>query len=104
MLTYNQPMNLVELAQRIRSCRIDRRMTLEEVASVTGLSRSWSSKVDIFSVTPSFPALTRMASTLNLSLSELVKGLDDRPTLVVVRKCERKTVARIRSKVNRTIY
>jgi mannose-6-phosphate isomerase-like protein (cupin superfamily) len=79
-------------------------MTLEEVASGTGLTRSWLSKVENFRVTPSLPALAKIASTLHMSLSDLVKGLDDKPTLVVVRKSERKTVARNRSKSNKTVY
>jgi transcriptional regulator with XRE-family HTH domain len=97
-------MNLVELAQRIRSSRLDRRMTLEEVAAGTGLTRSWLSKVENFRVTPSLPALAKIASTLDISLADLVKGLDDKPTMVVVRKGERKTVARDKSKTNRTTY
>jgi transcriptional regulator with XRE-family HTH domain len=104
LLIYNQHMNLVELAQRIRSCRIDRRMTLEEVAAGTGLTRSWLSKVENFRVTPSLPALAKIAARLNISLAELVQGLDDKPPLVIVRKGERKAVARDRSKANKTIY
>jgi transcriptional regulator with XRE-family HTH domain len=97
-------MNLVELAQRIRSYRIDRRMTLEEVAAGTGLTRSWLSKVENFRVTPSLPALAKIAANLNITLSELMEGLDSKPALVLVRKDERKSVARDRSKSNRTVY
>lgn len=97
-------MNLSELAQRIRTLRLDRRMTLEEVASQTGLTRSWLSKVENFRVTPSLPALGKIAEALGISVSELVEGLDEKPLLVVVRKSERKEVERDRSNKNTTVY
>ena len=97
-------MNLVELAQRIRSFRLDRRMTLEEVASKTGLTRSWLSKVENFRVTPSLPSLGKIASALGVTVAELVAGLDERPPLVVVRKDDRKAIERDNSAANPTLY
>lgn len=81
-------MNLVELALRLKQLRIERGMTLEQVASDAGLTRGWLSKVENFRVTPSLPALSSMATTLGVSLAELFEGLDERPALVVVRKGE----------------
>ncbi len=103
-LVYDGHMNLVELAQRIRSLRLDRRLTLEEVASRTGLTRSWFSKVENFRVTPSLPALGKIAEALGVSIADLLSGLDKKPTLIVVRKDERKTVERNRSKQNTAVY
>lgn len=96
-------MNLVELAQRIRALRIERKMTLEQVASATGLTRSWLSKVENFRVTPSLPALGRIAETLGVSTSTLVEGLDQKPQLVLVRRDERKVVERDRPE-SRIVY
>lgn len=87
-------MNLVELAQRIRQLRLDRRMTLEQVASKTGLTRSWLSKVENFRVTPSLSALGEIAAALGVPVSQLVEGLDAKPQMVVVRKNERLLVER----------
>ena len=53
-------MNLVELAQRIKTIRLERRLTLQEVASRTGLTRSWLSKVENFRVTPSLRLWDRL--------------------------------------------
>lgn len=97
-------MNLAELAQRIRTFRLDRRLTLEEVASRTGLTRSWLSKVENFRVTPSLPALAKIATALGVTTAELVEGLDEKPQLVIVRKDERKIVERDKSKENTTVY
>ncbi len=97
-------MNLVELAQRIRNSRLDQRLTLDEVASRTGLTRSWLSKVENFRITPSLTALGKIAVALGVKVSELVEGLDEKPTLVVIRKNERKVIDRDRSKSNTTTY
>ena len=97
-------MNLVELAQRIRSLRLDHRLTLEEVASRTGLTRSWLSTVENFRVTPSLPSLGKIADALGVTTSELVLGLDNKPSLVIVQKHERKVIEREQSKKNTTIY
>jgi len=97
-------MNLVELAQRIRTIRLDRRLTLEDVASRTGLTRSWLSKVENFRLTPSLPALAQISTALGVSFSELVAGLDEKPALVVVRADERKIVERNQSIQNTTVY
>jgi transcriptional regulator with XRE-family HTH domain len=87
-------MNLVELAQRIKTCRLDKRLTLQEVASRTGLTRSWLSKVENFRVTPSLPALSAIAEALGCTLAKLVEGLDKKPELVISRKGEGQKLVR----------
>ncbi len=81
-------MNLVELAQRIKAQRREQNLTLEQVATRTGLTRSVLSKVENFRVTPSLPALGKIAVALGTSVSELTEGLDEKPQLVIVRKDE----------------
>jgi transcriptional regulator with XRE-family HTH domain len=87
-------MNLVELAQRIKARRLAKRLTLEEVAARTGLTRSWLSKVENFRVTPSLPALGQIAAALEVPVAELFKGLEQRPRLVIVRRSERQVIQR----------
>lgn len=87
-------MNLVELAQRLKRMRLERGMTLEDVATAAGLTRGWLSKVENFRVTPSLPALSSIASVLGVTLSDLFEGIDDRPPLVVVRKDDRQQIRR----------
>ncbi len=97
-------MNLVELAQRIKARRLNQRLTLEELAARAGLTRSWLSKVENFRVTPSLPALGKIAQGLGVSVSRLVEGLDEKPQLVVVRSHERKVVQRDQSPANTSVY
>ncbi len=87
-------MNLLELAQRLTSLRIDKRMTLEDVANQAGLSRGWLSKVENFRVTPSLPALASIAKVYGITMSELLDGLDAKPSVVIVRKDQRKILCR----------
>jgi len=54
----------------------------------------WVSKVENFRVTPSLPALGRIAVALRTSVSELVEALDDAPALTIVRADERTVVER----------
>jgi transcriptional regulator with XRE-family HTH domain len=95
--------NLVELAERIKTFRLDQRLTLQQVASRTGLTRSWLSKVENFRVTPSLPALGRIAESLGVTVAQLVEGLENRPNLVVTRKGEGKMILRDSPK-SKTVY
>ena len=87
-------MNLVELAQRIKARRLEKRLTLEQVASRTGLTRSWLSKVENFRITPSLQALGQIAASLETSVASLFEGLEAHPRLAIVRRGERQLVER----------
>ena len=89
-------MNLVQLAQRIRSVRTDQHLTLEQLAERTGLTKSVLSKFENFRVTPSLGALGNIAEALGVTMSELLDGVDEKPTMVVVRKDERLPLERDR--------
>lgn len=87
-------MNLVELSQRIKQRRLELGLSLEEVAAVAGQTRSWLSKVENFRITPSLPALARVAEALRTPLSLLLEGLDAKPQMVLTRKAERRVIQR----------
>ena len=89
-------MNLIQLAQRIRSVRADRQLTLEQLAERTGLTKSALSKFENFRVTPSLGALGSIAEALGVTMSVLLDGVDEKPRMVVVRKGERQTLERDR--------
>jgi transcriptional regulator with XRE-family HTH domain len=87
-------MNLVELGQKIRALRIERGMTLDDVVSKSGLTRSWLSKVENFRVTPSLPALGEIAKALGVKVSTLLEDLDKRPEFVLVKSGDGLRVSR----------
>ncbi len=93
---FQQAMNLVELASRIKSARMARGYTLDRVAELSGLGKGLLSKVENFRVTPSLPTLARLCEALGMSMSDLFDGLDDKPKLSIVRATDRKEVERDR--------
>jgi transcriptional regulator with XRE-family HTH domain len=86
--------NLVELSQRIKQRRLDLGLSLEEVAAAAQQTRSWLSKVENFRITPSLPALARVAEALRISLATLLDGLDSKPQIVLTKKTERRAIQR----------
>ena len=97
-------MNLVELSQRIKQRRADLGLSLETVAAAAGQTRSWLSKVENFRITPSLPALARVAEALSIPLSTLLEGLDAKPQIVLTRKKDRKKIERDSQNSNITYY
>ncbi len=87
-------MNLVELSQRIKQRRLELGLSLEEAAAGAGQTRSWLSKVENFRITPSLPALARVAEALRVSLATLLEGLDSKPQIVLTKKKDRKAIQR----------
>ena len=69
-------------------------MTLDELAQRAGVTKSVISKVENFRVSPSLQTVAGIAKALGVPLSELFKDLDEKPSLVVVRKEERLEVDR----------
>ena len=64
-------MNLLELSQTIRKVRLDRKMTVEQLAVRSGFSKGFISQVENFRITPSLKALEKIAEALDLTVSEL---------------------------------
>ena len=89
-------MNIIQLSQRIKQLRLNRGYTLARVSELTGLSNGVLSKVENFRITPSLSTLSKIASALGVTMSDLFEGLDDRPKMVIVRKEEREVIERDR--------
>jgi transcriptional regulator with XRE-family HTH domain len=81
-------MSLVALARCIKERRLALNITLEEVASRTGLTRSVLSKVENFRVTPSLPALAKIAEALETTISELTREVGEPSEVSIVRRGE----------------
>ena len=96
LVSHSSATNLVQLAQRIRSVRTDRQLTLEQLAERTGLTRSVLSKFENFRVTPSLGALGNIAEALGVTMSELLDAVDEKPRMVVAQKDERLPLERDR--------
>jgi len=97
-------MNLVELSQRLKQRRLELGMSLEEASRAANQTRSWLSKVENFRITPSLPALARMAEVLGTSLASLLDGLDAKPKITLTRMNDRRTIERDTQNSNITYH
>lgn len=78
--------NLADLGRRIRTARLSRRLTLEEVVARTDFTVSWLSKIENGLLAPSLEGLVRLASVLECGVDHLVAGLAVPPRYAIDRK------------------
>lgn len=72
-------MDLIRIAQNIRSVRIAQKMTVEQLAQRSGFSKGFISQVENFRTTPSLKALVKLAEALGLQVSDLFFSDDPTP-------------------------
>jgi transcriptional regulator with XRE-family HTH domain len=78
-----------EFGRRVRTLRDRSELTLEELASRSGVSRAMLSKVERGEKSPTIGVAKRIAHALDSTLSFLTGGMEDRQAVVVVRHDER---------------
>ncbi len=79
------PVNLSDLGQRVRTARLARRLTLEEVVSRADFTVSWLSKLENGQLTPSLDGLVKLAEVLECGVDSLVAGLSVPPRYVTTK-------------------
>ena len=79
---------LAAIGQRIRDIRIAREMTLQALADATGLSTSMLSLVERGRASPSIGSLIVIASSLGITMSDLVAAEPSQGEQLVVRASE----------------
>jgi transcriptional regulator with XRE-family HTH domain len=62
------------IAQNIRTLREKKKMTLQELADLTGLTRSYLSKIERSKKAPPYSTLNRIAGSLEVDVNFLLKG------------------------------
>lgn len=88
--------DLIKLGQRIQQTRKLKNMTLDEVAAKANVTKSLLSKIENYRAVPSLPVLIRIAATLDVDPSDLIRGFGRQGELdyVVIRKGESEAVER----------
>ena len=85
----------IKIAKKIRQLRLERRMTQDNLASKTGFSKAFISKIENHKTSPSIASLSKIAMALGVSISTL---LDESPgenqDIIIVRKGQRKKIVR----------
>jgi transcriptional regulator with XRE-family HTH domain len=92
--------SLFRIGLNIRAAREKRKLTLDELAQRTNLSKGLLSKIENFRTLPSLPVLAAVARSLGINLENLVKNVgQQRPTACqVVRAADREQVKREKSR------
>jgi transcriptional regulator with XRE-family HTH domain len=78
-MTTAQRSNLRAIGDTVRRLRGERGMTLDQLATSSGLSKGMVSKIENFRAIPSLPVLDRLAGALGTSLSALTEGVAATP-------------------------
>lgn len=71
------------IARRIRRIRLNKELTLEEVAGLTGLTKGLLSKIENNRVSPPISTLVKVARALEVSLGDFFSPADDRAVQLV---------------------
>jgi len=91
-LRFANGLDLVDLGERIRLERVRRRLSLEELASASGVSRSMLSAVERGGKVPTVLVLDRIATGLGTSIARLLG--QERAARVVLLRRDEQDVAR----------
>jgi transcriptional regulator with XRE-family HTH domain len=83
----------MQLGQRLKTLRDTRGLSLRDLAASSGVSAPMLSQVERGETSPSLEIASRIASGLDLTLSQLLR-LDEEPHVVVVRSVDRATATR----------
>jgi transcriptional regulator with XRE-family HTH domain len=87
----------VPVGERIKAIREAKGLTLEDIASRTGLSPELLNQVETDLISPPLGTLVRLAKALEMKMGTLISGGEKKP-FTVVRKVDRKVVSRYASK------
>jgi transcriptional regulator with XRE-family HTH domain len=68
---------LIYISIRIRKERKKRKLTLDDLANKTKLTKGLLSKIENFRTVPSLPVLLKIAQGLDIDASELLKGITE---------------------------
>lgn len=94
---------LVAIGLRIRKARTARSMTLQELASASGVSTSMLSLVERGRVSPSIGSLIVIAEALGVTMSDLIMDDQGESDQVVVRSADHRVIEHAKHVVRRLV-
>ena len=78
---------ILEVGRRIKEKRLDKRMTLQELADKSGVSKGLVSQIENGRTIPSLPVMLGIIQALKIEVSEFFQGLSLlEPTILINRK------------------
>ena len=78
------------LGEKLKKLRLEKQMTLHDVAKATGYSKALISRIENDSVSPSIASLVKITSVLEIRLNDLFTAIEG-GRVSVVKKSERKS-------------
>jgi transcriptional regulator with XRE-family HTH domain len=91
-----------DIGKRMRSVRLQRAMSLQELASRTNLSKSLLSKIENGKVSSPVSTLFTIAKALNTKVTYFFSALDENLPIILVRKNERRQFHRANARFGYT--
>ena len=88
-----------DIGAKIRALRLDRRLTLQDVARETGFSSALISQIENNNVSPPIATLARIAHALRVKVSYFFDSDNTKGRFEVVRPAERRRVDRVMSRL-----
>lgn len=82
------------LGRRVKKLRADRGWSLEELSSVSGVSRSMLSEIERKRANPTLSVAYRIARAFGLSLQDLIESADSASTIQTIRADDRDQIFR----------
>jgi transcriptional regulator with XRE-family HTH domain len=83
-----------ELGKRIQQYRINKGLTLQELAEKTGYTKGYLSRIENAEKAPPVSTLINLAKALNISISEVFGEAEENSPICLVKKSERRSIAR----------
>lgn len=83
-----------ELGRRIQGFRVEKGMTLQELAEKTGYSKGYLSKIENAEKAPPVSTLINIARALGIKISEIFGEIEEGSPICLVKKWERRPIAR----------
>jgi transcriptional regulator with XRE-family HTH domain len=83
-----------ELGKRIQEERMNKGLTLQELAEKTGYTKGYLSKIENSEKAPPVSTLINITKALNISLSEIFGEAEENSSVCLVKKPERRVIAR----------
>ena len=88
-----------EIGRKIKQLRQERGLNLVELAAKTGFTKGYISKVENSKKSPPVSTLITIATALGVSLATIFSDEENKKSITLVKKSERKVMARRRHRV-----
>jgi len=87
-------MDELKIAKKIRAIRLQKKLTLQNMAELTGFTKSYLSMIESGKKSPPIATLSKIASALSVDISTFFEHKQQEDKIILVRKEERSMVVR----------